>query len=238
MAVTSSIVPSFAVSTTITAAATASPLPLSVVVDPNIGGSLDFFPFRDLANVANPNDDVFSFKNLIKASIAGDQNVVLFGTGCEIDGVEDCTRACNHTDTFFGSLETFYNCIALASISHWTHDTQSYYITPQTEQNASSVMGSGSLADFDYKPTLDSFITCAQASCGSDLLSVSCDPSIKALSIDHSTADQVFEAMDTFCPDIPANIDPDIFGPGVRSYQGTLRRYSKRCRVNMILTML
>lgn len=219
MAATSSIISSFVLSTTITAAPTASSLPLSVVVEPNIGGTLDFFPFNDLANVGNPNDDVFSFKDLIKSSIAGDQSIVLFGTGCLVDGVEDCTRACNRTDVFFGSLETFYDCIALASISHWTHDTESYYITPQTEQNASVIMGSGSLAGFDYKPTLNSFITCAQASCGSDQLSVPCDPSIKALSIEHSTADEIFEAMNTFCPDIPANIDPDIFGPGVRLCQ-------------------
>lgn len=219
MAATSSIISSFVLSTTITAAPTASSLPLSVVVEPNIGGTLDFFPFNDLANVGNPNDDAFSFKDLIKSSIAGDQSIVLFGTGCLVDGVEDCTRACNRTDVFFGSLETFYDCIALASISHWTHDTESYYITPQTELNASVIMGSGSLAGFDYKPTLNSFITCAQASCGSDQLSVACDPSIKALSIEHSTADEIFEAMNTFCPDIPANIDPDIFGPGVRLYQ-------------------
>ncbi|KAK4073953.1 hypothetical protein Trihar35433_3427 [Trichoderma harzianum] len=215
MAVTSTLSPSFVVSTAITAAPVASSLPLQIIIEPDIGGTLDFFPFRDLANIGNPDDDAFSFKNLIKSSIDGDQSILLFSTGCEIDGVEDCTRACNRTDTFFGSLETFYNCIALSSISHWTHDTQSYYITPEAEQNASSIMGSGSLAEFDYKPTLDSFITCAQAACGSDLLSVSCDPSIKALSRDKSSADQIFEAMDTFCPDIPANIDPDIFGPGV-----------------------
>ncbi|EHK43904.1 hypothetical protein TRIATDRAFT_86991 [Trichoderma atroviride IMI 206040] len=215
MAATSSIISSVVISTAITAAPAASSLPLSVIVEPNIGGTLDFFPFDDLANVGNPNDDVFSFRDLIKSSIAGDQSIVLFGTGCLVDGVEDCTRACNNTENFFGSLETFYDCIALASISHWTHDTESYYITPQTERNASVIMGSGSLANFDYKPTLDSFITCAQASCGSDQLSVPCGPSIKALSIEHSTADEIFEAMNTFCPDIPANIDPDIFGPGV-----------------------
>lgn len=221
-----SLTPSLVVSTTITAAATASSLPLTIVIEPDIGGTLDFFPFRDLATIGNPDDDAFSFKKLIQSSIDGDQSILLFRTGCEIDGVEDCTRACNRTDVFFGSLEAFYNCIALASISHWTHDTQSYYITPEAEQNASSIMGSGSLADFDYRPTLDSFITCAQASCGSDLLSVPCNPAIKALSIDHSTADEVFEAMDTFCPDIPANIDPDIFGPGVRSpYQRTPRQF-------------
>lgn len=220
-----SLTPSLVVSTTIPAAATVSSLPLTVVIEPEIGGTLDFFPFRDLAAIGKSDDDAFSFRNLIQASIDGDQSILLFSTGCEIDGVEDCTRACNRTDTFFGSLETFYNCIALASISHWTHDTQSYYITPEAEQNASSIMGSGSLADFDYKPTLDSFITCAQAACGTDLLSVPCDPSIKALSKDSSTADQVFQAMDTFCPDIPANIDPDIFGPGVRPpYQRASRQ--------------
>lgn len=228
MAVNSSLVPSFVVSTTIPAAPSATSLPLTVVLEPNIGKSLDFFPFRDLATIGNPDDDAFSFKNLIKSSIDGDQSVLLFGTGCDIDGAEDCTRACNRTDIFFGSLETFYNCIALASISHWTRDTQSYYITAATEKNASSIMGSGTLADFDYRPTLDSFITCAQASCGTDLLSVSCDPSIKALSIDHSSADQVFEAMDTFCPDIPANIDPDIFGPGVSLYRRIPRSCSAR----------
>ena len=91
---------------------------LSTLVESKIGGTLDFFPFRDLATIGDPNDDAFSFKDLIQASIDGDQSVLLFSTGCEIDGVEDCTRACNQTETFFGSLETFYNCIALASISH------------------------------------------------------------------------------------------------------------------------
>ncbi|KAK5995553.1 hypothetical protein PT974_03965 [Cladobotryum mycophilum] len=190
-------------------------LPLAVVLESSIGSTSDFFPFQDLASIGKTNKDDFSFKDLIKKGIGGDQDITLFSSGCLIDGVNDCPRACNDTETLFGSLETFYNCAALSSIAHLTRDAKTYYVSGRAEMNASSIMGTSSLYDFDYKPVLDSFISCAQAACGSDQLSVACDESIKRLSPSNSSADDVFDAMDVFCPDIPAQIDPDIFGPGV-----------------------
>lgn len=202
-------------STTTALLPTASASPLTVILLSSIEGTSDFFPFHDLATLGTSVDDAFSFKDLIKAGIDGDQDIALFSTGCQIDGVNDCPRACNDTRSFFGSLETFYNCAALASIAYWTRDVPSYYVSAEAERNASSIMGSSTLAEFNEKPVLDSFVTCARAACESDQLGQPCDQSIKSLS-KQSSAEEVLKAMDTFCPDIAAEINPDIFGPGVR----------------------
>lgn len=180
-----------------------SPLPLTIQLRSNIQGTSDFYPFDDIVALNQNSDRDFSFKEL-------------FASGCEVNGVADCTRACNNTETFFGSLETFYNCVALASVAYWTQDAKTLYVSNETEFNASSIMGSGTLAEFDGRQVLKSFISCAKDSCDHDGLSEPCNKTIDALSIETSTAKEIFDAMDHFCPDLAAEINPDIFGPGVR----------------------
>lgn len=219
-----------------TAAATSSsisPLPLTIQLRSNIQGTSDFYPFDDIVALDQGSDRDFSFKELFATGIDGDQEIVLFASGCEVNGVADCTRACNNTETFFGSLETFYNCVALASVAYWTQDAKTLYVSNETEFNASSIMGSGTLAEFDGRQVLKSFISCAKDSCDHDGLSEPCNKSIDALSIETSTAKEIFDAMDHFCPDLAAEINPDIFGPGVRHLQDikknellTLSRFS------------
>ena len=193
----------------------ASPTPLTIILHSRIDGTSDFYPFDDIAALDGGSDGGFTFKELFETGIDGGQEIILFESGCQVDGVADCTRACNDTEIFFGSLETFYNCAALASIAYWTQEAKSYYVSEETEFNASSIMGSGTVAEFDGKPVLKSFIACAKDSCDNDGLSAPCDHSIDALSNETSTVD-IFNAMDTFCPDLTAEINPDIFGPGVR----------------------
>ncbi|KAL4722708.1 hypothetical protein ACLX1H_010591 [Fusarium chlamydosporum] len=200
---------------------TASDTPLTVLVRNSIDGTSDFFPFLDIAGLGSGSDDVDSgltFKELFATNLDGGQQIVLFSSGCHIDGVADCTRACNSSDLFFSSLETFYNCAALAAAAHWTQAAKSYYVSEETERNASAVMGSGTLADFDGEPVLKSLIACAQDSCDNDGLSKPCNRSIDRLSYGESTPEDIFEALDEFCPDLPAEVNPDIFGPGVSTY--------------------
>ncbi|KAG9251189.1 uncharacterized protein F5Z01DRAFT_298788 [Emericellopsis atlantica] len=208
--------------TSLTATPTAEPTPLTVLMHPGIDDISDFFPFEDLASLSPGQSstdpaaqDAFSFRGLIESGIDGDQEILLLASGCRLqDGTKDCYAACNDTSLFFGSLETFYNCAALASISYWTQDSMVYYINDEAEKNASTILGSGTLAGFDDKPVLDKFVDCAQESCRSDGLSVPCDDSLRVLT-KNSSAKEVFDAMGTFCPSIEAEINPDIFGPGV-----------------------
>ena len=193
----------------------ASALPLTILLRSHIQGTSDFYPFDDIATLDKDSDKDFTFKEIFETSIDGDQEIILFQSGCKVDGVSDCTRACNDTEIFFGSLETFYNCVALASVAYWTQDAKSFYISEATEFNASSIMGSGTLTEFDGKQVLSSFISCAKDSCDHDGLSEACNKTIDELSIDTSTAREIFDAMDHFCPDLAAQINPDIFGPGV-----------------------
>ncbi|OAQ66449.1 hypothetical protein VFPPC_16032 [Pochonia chlamydosporia 170] len=193
---------------------TDSPLPIQVLTHPSADGFSVFFPFHDLASLNSGSQDLFSFKQLIKNGTEGQDLLILFTEGCEVDGKADCSKACRNETTFFSSLETFYNCIALSSISYWTKETNRYYISAEAERNASGIMGSSSLASFDGRPVLSSFVTCAQEACGADGLHKACDDSIKKLSHD-ANATVIFKAMDDFCPDIQAEINPDIFGPGV-----------------------
>lgn len=197
---------------------TASDTPLTVLVRGSIDGTSDFFPFLDIAGLGSGSDDVDSgltFKELFATNLDGGQEIILFSSGCQIDGVADCTRACNSSDLFFSSLETFYNCAALAAAAHWTQDANAYYVSEETERNASAVMGSGTLAEFDGRPVLRSLITCAQDACENDGLSKPCNRSIDRLRYEDSTPEEIFEALDEFCPDLPAEVNPDIFGPGV-----------------------
>lgn len=209
-----------AVSTVVSSAVSSlvapSPTPLTVILQSSLDGTSDFYPFDDIAYLNTNSEDEFTFKELFERGINGDQEIVLFQSGCLVDGVADCNRACNSSETFFGSLETFYNCAALASIAYWTQDEKSYYVSDESERNASSIMGSGTLANFDGKPVLSSFIACAKDACDRDGLSQPCNKTIDDLSSEHSTAREIFDAMDNFCPDLAAEINPDIFGPGVR----------------------
>lgn len=202
------------VSVSAEASATASATPIKVLLRDSIAGATDFYPFDDIAKLSSGADSTLTFKELFTTSIEGGQEIVLLGTGCDVDGVTDCTYACDKPKYFFGSLETFYNCAALASITYWTQDAKAFYITDEAERNASSVMGNGTLESFDSAPVLRSLITCAQDACEHDGLSKACDRSVEKLSRNSSAGD-IFDALEDFCPDLQAQINPDIFGPGV-----------------------
>lgn len=195
--------------------ASAEATPLIIILRPHIDGTSDFYPFEDMATLDRDSDIDFTFKQLFETGIDGDQEIVLFESGCKIDGVSDCTQACNDTEIFFGSLDTFYNCVALASITYFTQDARPFYVGEEAELNASSIMGSGTVADFNGKSVLGSFISCAKESCDNDGLGQPCNRTIFDLSTETSTAEEIFAALDSFCPDLAAEINPDIFGPGV-----------------------
>ena len=213
---------SLPLSSSLTASSTSTPTPttLTILLRSSIDGTSDFFPFLDIASLGSGSDSVDSgltFKELFETNLDGGQEIVLFSSGCQVeDGTSDCTRACNNSNLFFSSLETFYNCAALAAVNYWSQDVKSYYISDETERNASSIMGAGTLAEFDGRPVLKSLITCAQDACENDGLSKPCSHSIDALAYGESSAQEIFDAMDDFCPELAAEINPDIFGPGVR----------------------
>lgn len=199
---------------------TASPVPISVYVHhASFEGTDNFFPFHDIATLnadsGSKKSGDFSFKSLLEAGIDGSQEITLFDTGCQIDdGTRDCTVACADSELIFRSLETFYNCAALASMSYWTQDYMVFVVTDEAEKNASSIMGSGTLADFEDRPFLDAFVGCAQDSCRNDGLGVPCVDDINRLS-NSSTPRQILDVIDDYCPSVAAEINPDIFGPGV-----------------------
>lgn len=175
----------------------------------------DFFPFDDLATLDSRDGDKFSFKKLIEDGVEDDHDIELFSNGCKLrSGEVDCTVACNDTSELFSGLETFYNCAALASIAHRTREGSNYYLNDEAERNASEIMGDGSLATFEKRYVLDNFVSCAQSSCARDALGVACDRSISRLNRSSPDGD-ILAAIDTFCPELPAEVDPDIFGPGV-----------------------
>ncbi|KAJ6440995.1 hypothetical protein O9K51_06788 [Purpureocillium lavendulum] len=218
------------------AAASSASTPPALTVSflpPEVGAASRFYPFHDLELLASGRDSTLSKARLVQTGVDGDQNVLLFPTGCEVDGPliidggggdglvtqeqrTDCTRACRNATSLFSSLDTFYNCAALASVAHWSRGRdRRFYISEQAERNASALMGpGGSLAAFDERPVLSAFVACAQAACGEDGIRTPCNDSVKALTPQSRPAD-VFDAIDTFCPDIAAEINPDIFGPGV-----------------------
>ncbi|KAJ6784546.1 hypothetical protein PWT90_07750 [Aphanocladium album] len=218
---TTSSLLSTTITTTTTTTTTAQPSssPLTVLVHKGLDGTSDFFPFHDLAKVGGYTKDDVKFPDLIRDGIDGGPVVDLYLSGCHVDDghgspAADCPAACNDTALYFGSFETFYNCAALASISYWTKDVGKYHVDAEAERNASALMGGSSLAAFPGRPVMETFAACAVESCATDQLSEPCDPSITSLSANSSTA-QILAAMDSFCPELRAEINPDIFGPGV-----------------------
>lgn len=220
---TTTFAPSFsraaaAASTAASASSAAQPSPLTVLVHKSFDGTSDFFPFHDLAKVGGFTKDDVTFRALIHDGIDGGPIVDLYLSGCLLptspSKTPDCAAACNETALYFGSLETFYNCATLASVAYWTKEVGAYYVGEEAERNASVLMGGSKLAEFQGRPVMESFVSCAVESCAKDQLSVPCDASITSLSRDSSAGD-IFAAMDNFCPELRAEINPDIFGPGV-----------------------
>lgn len=202
--------------TSIVAKTTTTPTPLTILVHSVVEGTSDFFPFHDLAKVGGYTKDDVTFQTLIQEGIDGGDEIGLYLSGCLVNGVPDCPAACNDTTLYFGSFETFYNCAALASIVYWTQDVGAYYVDAEAERNASALMGGSSLASFHGRSVVESFASCALESCAQDQLSVPCNRSVTSLSRNSSTTD-IFAAMEQFCPELHAEINPDIFGPGVSS---------------------
>lgn len=191
---------------------TPTPLPLTILLQPKLDSTEDFFPFHDLVKLKSQTNVAFS--NLIQEGIQGQPEVNLYQSGCRIsDDTSDCTTACHDATLFYGSLDTFYNCAALSSIAYWAEQGR-YNIEPQAERNASSIMGSGSLVTFNGRPVLQSFVSCAQDSCANDHLSRNCNESVQRLTRD-TPSEEIFNTIDDFCPSLSAEINPDIFGPGV-----------------------
>lgn len=223
--------------------------PLRVgLLDGSAGSAARFFPFHDLEQLAagtgssgGLGDQRFSRPALVEPAADGTPEVRLFSTGCRLDGggggAPDCSRACANDTLLFGSLDTFFNCAALAAVAYWARDGRRFAISPQAERNASFLMGAGadagtaSLAAFDERPVLASFVSCAREACGGDGIRATCDDAVKALTPD-SPAPDIFDAINSFCPEIAAELNPDIFGPGVRGHSwagARARARGRRC---------
>lgn len=74
-----------------------------------------------------------------------------------------------------------------------------YCISDEAERNASSIMGDGTLAQFDDRPVMDLFVGCAPDACRNDGLAVPCSETITSLSLGTGTK-QVLGAVENFCP--------------------------------------
>ncbi|RCI13118.1 hypothetical protein L249_0052 [Ophiocordyceps polyrhachis-furcata BCC 54312] len=207
---------------TTSASAVNHPIPLSIQLVPqnNVEGVTGFFPFNDLDDIASIQNRGLFQRLPITPAINGNLHISLFPAGCRIQAnnggqVEtDCHRACQDPATIFGSLETFYNCAALSAVVYWTSSVNVFYVPEEAERNASLLMAGVPLADFDAKPTLSCFVSCAEAACENDNLRMPCSHSVMTLT-PKSEPLVVLEAMSSFCPQLPVDINPDIFGPGV-----------------------
>ncbi|RDA85231.1 hypothetical protein CP532_3266 [Ophiocordyceps camponoti-leonardi (nom. inval.)] len=198
------------------------PIPLSIQLVPqnNVGGVTGFFPFNDLDAIASIQNRGLFQRLPITPAINGNLHISLFPAGCQIQAKEggkvetNCHKACQDPASIFGSLETFYNCAALSAVAYWTRSVKVFYIPEEAEHNASQLMAGVPLAKFDAKPTLSRFVSCAEAACEEDNLHRPCSRSVLTLS-PKSEPLVVLEAMSSFCPQLPVDINPDIFGPGV-----------------------
>ncbi|KAF4585924.1 hypothetical protein GQ602_005229 [Ophiocordyceps camponoti-floridani] len=201
--------------TTTAAALSPSPLTVQILANQNLGGVTGFFPFNDLDALSSIDNQGLFQKLPIIPTIDGQLHINLFPDGCRLDdGQADCQKACQAPSSIFGSLDTFYNCAALSSLAYWTQSFHQFYVPDEADFNATALMAGVALTDFDPKHTLASFVTCAAAACAGDGLHRPCSDSVTALTA-RSPPLVILEAMSSFCPQLPVEINPDIFGPGV-----------------------
>ncbi|PFH57638.1 hypothetical protein XA68_14763 [Ophiocordyceps unilateralis] len=204
------------------AASATTALSIELLAEDKMGGVTGFFPFNDMEDISSIESQGLFQKLPIVPDQQGRLRISLFPAGCRLHhhhhhgrrGEADCQKACADARLIFGSVDNFYNCAALASLAYWTRSQNRYHVPLEAERNVSVLMAGLPLAHFDAMPTLASFISCAEAACGGDGLHKPCSAEVKALT-PRSPPLVVLEAMGSFCPQLPVEINPDIFGPGV-----------------------
>ncbi|KAM0431371.1 hypothetical protein ACHAPT_005348 [Fusarium lateritium] len=147
----------------------------------------------------------------------------LIDDGCQTKeyGI-NCTEACSKPTYLFGSPETLWNCVTLATlhITAWGNSDEARVqvtINVDSEKEARQRLRLGPLKDFDSAGVFRNYRACALESCLTSELG--CSLGLGQFQGDSVTYDKTLELGSTmsqnYCTKADLGIDSDLAGPGI-----------------------
>ncbi|PNP76112.1 hypothetical protein FNYG_10670 [Fusarium nygamai] len=144
----------------------------------------------------------------------------LIESGCIVDNITNCHKACGSAEHMFSSPETLWNCLTLATVAMMTNtkgggpDT----ISNQTLEKVNETFRTGPLNEFWERRALLKYVKCALQSC-SDSKFGGCPPGLWAFQCQMITPTNIKDLgriMSTeYCDKADPGIDYDIAGPDI-----------------------
>ncbi|KAF4343981.1 hypothetical protein FBEOM_2025 [Fusarium beomiforme] len=120
--------------------------------------------------------------------------------GCEIDGVVNCTKACESEKYMFETPETLWNCLTIATVAMMTTNGGPDTISNETLDKLETEFNTGPLNEFHRRHALLKYVKCALQSC-SDSKFGGCPPG------------NIMSGE--YCNKADPGIDWDMAGPGI-----------------------
>ncbi|KAF5267605.1 hypothetical protein FOXYS1_1503 [Fusarium oxysporum] len=142
----------------------------------------------------------------------------LIESGCIIDNVTNCHKACGSEEHMFSNPETLWNCLTLATVAMMSTNRGPDTISNQTLEKVDRKFNTGPLDEFWKLGALLSYVKCALQSC-SDSKFGGCPPELWTFQCQMITSKNIKDlgrVMSTeYCDKADPGIDYDIAGPGI-----------------------
>ncbi|KAL5591417.1 hypothetical protein FOVSG1_010306 [Fusarium oxysporum f. sp. vasinfectum] len=142
----------------------------------------------------------------------------LIESGCIVDNVTNCHKACGSEEHMFSNPETLWNCLTLATVAMMSTNRGPDTISNQTLEEVDRKFNTGPLDEFWKLGALLSYVKCALQSC-SDSKFGGCPPELWTFQCQMITSKNIKDLgriMSTeYCDKADPGIDYDIAGPGI-----------------------
>ncbi|KAJ3543412.1 hypothetical protein NM208_g3593 [Fusarium decemcellulare] len=144
----------------------------------------------------------------------------MISTGCDTgDGIINCQVACNDSTMMFGSPETLWNCLTLATVAMMTTgDNAPDNISEKAEADVRAGFNTGPLNQFQGLATFRRYSKCALQSC-SDSKFGGCPTDLwefQCKTLNRGSLPRLARVMsEDYCLNADPGIDYDIAGPGI-----------------------
>ncbi|KAF4430505.1 7-dehydrocholesterol reductase [Fusarium acutatum] len=142
----------------------------------------------------------------------------LIESGCIVDNVANCHKACGSEEHMFSNPETLWNCLTLATIAMMSTNRGPDSLSNETLEVVDRRFNTGPLDEFWRLGALLSYVKCALQSC-SDSKFGGCPPELWTFQCQMLTSKNIKDLgriMSTeYCDKADPGIDYDIAGPGI-----------------------
>ncbi|CVL08298.1 uncharacterized protein FPRN_13296 [Fusarium proliferatum] len=142
----------------------------------------------------------------------------LIESGCMVDNVTNCYKACGSEDHMFSNPETLWNCLTLATVAMMTTNGGPDTISNQTLEEVDRRFNIGRLDNFWQRGALLKYVKCALQSC-SDSKFGGCPQELWAFQCQAITSENIRDLGRImgaeYCDKADPGIDYDIAGPGI-----------------------